>query len=186
MDDDADPLILTLALDEASFGRLDALRREHFPPHLNRIPAHVTLFHHLPGEEAGAVAETLARACAGQGASTVRLTGLMPLGRGVAIRLGAPEVAGLRGRLAREWDGWLRPPGLPHVTVQNKVTPAQARDTLARLAVGFAPWDARAEGLLLWRYRGGPWEAAGRFPFTGAEASRDAEGSGLARGARGP
>ena len=46
-----DPLILTLALDDLSFARFDALRREHFPPTLNRIPAHVTLFHHLPGEE---------------------------------------------------------------------------------------------------------------------------------------
>jgi hypothetical protein len=93
----------------------------------------------------------------------------MPLGRGVAFRLEAPEVAGLRARLAREWDGWLVPqdrqPWRPHVTVQNKVTPEVARETLQRLSAGFAPWEARAEGLLLWRYRGGPWEAAGEFPF---------------------
>jgi hypothetical protein len=46
----ADPLILTLGLDRASFERFEALRRAHFPPALNRVPAHVTLFHHLPGE----------------------------------------------------------------------------------------------------------------------------------------
>jgi 2'-5' RNA ligase len=170
MADEADPLILTLAFDEESFGRLDALRRAHFPAHLNRIPAHATLFHHLPGEEEGAVAMTLARACAERAPSAARLAGLMPLGRGVAVRLEAEEVAELRAALAREWDGWLRPqdrqPWRPHVTVQNKVSPEAARDTLARLGAQFVPWEARAEGLLLWRYRGGPWEAAGRFPFT--------------------
>ncbi len=169
--DDAAPPILSLGFDADSFARLDALRREHFPPHLNRIPAHVTLFHHLPGEEEAAVVSALARACAGQGSSTVRVTGLMPLGRGVALRLEAPEVAGLRARLARGWDGWLTPqvrqPWRPHVTVQNKVAPEVARVTLARVRAGFAPWEARAEGLLLWRYRGGPWEAAGEFPFAG-------------------
>lgn len=168
---DAAPLILSLGLDADSFGRLDALRREHFPPHLNHIPAHVTLFHDLPGEEEGAVVAALAGACAAQGPSSVRVTGLMPLGRGVALRLDAPEVAGLRARLARGWDGWLGPqdrqPWRPHVTIQNKVTLAAARETLQRLSAGFSPWEARAEGLLLWRYRGGPWEAAGSFPFAG-------------------
>lgn len=86
----------------------------------------------------------------------------MPLGRGVA---------GLRAELARGWATWLtsqdRQPRRPHVTIQNKVAPEVARDTLARLTASFVPWEARAEGLLLWRYRGGPWEAAGRFPFTG-------------------
>lgn len=167
----ADPLILTLALDAASFARLDALRRAHFPAHLNRIPAHVTLFHHLPGHEEAEVAATLARACAQRAPSIMRVAGLLPLGRGVAFRLEAPEVASLRAALGREWEGWLTPQDRqgwrPHVTVQNKVGPEQARDTLARLEAGFAPWEAQAEGLLLWRYKGGPWEARGRFPFTG-------------------
>lgn len=168
---DPAPLILSLGLDAGSFARLDALRREHFPPALNRIPAHVTLFQHLPGEEEEAVVAALAHACAGQGPSAVRVAGLMPLGRGVAFRLEAPEVAALRGRLARAWEDWLVPqdrqPWRPHATVQNKVSPEVARETLARLSAGFAPWEARAEGLLLWRYRGGPWEAVGTFPFAG-------------------
>ncbi|EYD76862.1 hypothetical protein Rumeso_01820 [Rubellimicrobium mesophilum DSM 19309] len=44
-----DRLILTLALEGASFARLDAERRAFVPPRLNRIPAHAMLFHHLPG-----------------------------------------------------------------------------------------------------------------------------------------
>lgn len=167
----ADPLILTLALDGDSFARLDGLRRAHFPPHLNRIPAHVTLFHHLPGEEEGAVVAALAAVCGEQAPSAVRVASLMPLGRGVALRLEAPEVAGLRARLARGWERWLTPQDRqgwrPHVTVQNKVAPEEARGTLERLRAAFEPWEATATGLLLWRYKGGPWEGAGEFAFTG-------------------
>ena len=166
-----DPLIVTLALDDLSFARLDALRREHFPPALNRIPAHVTLFHHLPGEEEQQILADVASLCAVQGPSSVRVAGLFPMERGVAFRLEAPEVATLRAELARRWGHALTPqdrqPWHPHVTVQNKVAPDLARDTLAHLQAGFAPWEARAEGLLLWRYKGGPWEPRGRLPFTG-------------------
>lgn len=166
-----DPLILTLGLDAESFARLDTLRRAHFPPTLNRIPAHVTLFHHLPGDEEAAVAATLARACAATAPFAVHVTGLRSLGRGVALVLEAPEAARLRADLARGWEAWLTPQDRqgwrPHVTVQNKVTPDVARSTLAALSATFVPWEAQAEGLLLWRYRGGPWEAAGEVPFTG-------------------
>ena len=44
------PLILTLRFDGEAFARLDDLRRAHFPPERNQIPAHLTLFHALPGE----------------------------------------------------------------------------------------------------------------------------------------
>jgi hypothetical protein len=54
------------------------------------------------------------------------------------------------------------------VTVQNKVSPEEARATLATLQARFTAWEVRGEGLLLWHYRGGPWEEAGRFPFRGA------------------
>ncbi|MBP1806742.1 2'-5' RNA ligase family protein [Rubellimicrobium aerolatum] len=169
---DAAPLILTLALDDASFGRLDAERRALFPTRMNLIPAHVTLFHHLPGTERAAVEDALASACAGRGPMPVRVAAVMPLGRGAAYRLEAPEVAALRAALARAWEPWLGPqdrqPWRPHVTVQNKVPPEAARATLERLRAGFAPWTAVGEGLLLWRYLGGPWEALGRIPFAGA------------------
>ncbi len=53
------PLILTLAFDEATFTRFDGERRRHFPEALNHIPAHATLFHHLPGDRERAVLETI-------------------------------------------------------------------------------------------------------------------------------
>src|SRR5687767_1288103 len=46
----AAPFVLTLELDGESFGRLNELRRLHYPPERNLVPAHVTLFHQLPGD----------------------------------------------------------------------------------------------------------------------------------------
>jgi len=144
------------------------MRRTHFPPALNRIPAHLTLFHQLPGEEEAEVVEILARV-ARRVAFPVAVTGLRPLGRGVAYEIEAPPLLALRRDLATRFAPWLtgqdRQRFRPHVTIQNKVTPEEARATLARLSARFAPFGGWAEGLQLWRYVGGPWEAAGAIPF---------------------
>jgi 2'-5' RNA ligase len=155
------PLILTLALDEASQARFDALRQAHFPRERNHLQAHVTLFHALPGEQEQAVRRDLAQA-ARRAPFAVRVTGLRSLGRGVAYVLQAPELDRVRGALRASWEPWLTPQDRarhsPHVTVQNKVDPATARALLAELESGFAPYDVTATGLSLWRYLGGPWE----------------------------
>ncbi len=55
------PLIMTAVFDAQSFALLDGLRRRYFPPALNRVPAHATLFHHLPGANLRAVVERMRR-----------------------------------------------------------------------------------------------------------------------------
>ncbi len=166
---DHDPLILTLLLDAGTQNWLDALRRAHFPPERNFVPAHVTLSHALPGGGLDAVLAALADECRGAAPSTVRIGPPRFLGRGVAFEVAAPEVASLRARLAARWRDRLTPQDRqgwrPHATVQNKVAAERARALHAELVVSFSAREGRAEGLLLWRYRGGPWEPAGRFAF---------------------
>ncbi len=156
------PLILTLLLDPPTQERLEAERQRHFPPERNHIPAHVCLFHHLPGEELTGIRLRLAR-LAGQPALPVRVAGLRSLGRGVAYMLESPALLALRGALARDWAPWLtaqdRQGFRPHATIQNKVSPAEAVGLLAMLQAGFTPWEAQGVGIALWHYRGGPWEA---------------------------
>jgi hypothetical protein len=53
------------------------------------------------------------------------------------------------------------------VTVQNKVTPAEARDLLGRLSRDFTPFSVTETGLAVWRYCGGPWESEAVVPFSG-------------------
>ena len=165
------PLVVTLAVDDASQQRIDALRRAHFPPERNVVPAHVSLFHALPGD---AVDEVLRDTVSGVGeAFPVEVTGLRSLGRGCALVLSSPELLALRGRLAAAWEPWLTPQdrqkNAPHVTVQNKVTPERARALLRELQADFVPYGVRATGLALWRYLGGPWEAVGSWPLRPAD-----------------
>jgi hypothetical protein len=166
------PLILTLELDEAAFAEFDGLRRRHFPPALNKIPAHVTLFHHLPGEEERGIVETLAAEVRAEAPIPVKVASLRFIGRGVAYALEAPRLSHVRGRLAAAFEPWLTPQDRqgyrPHVTVQNKVAPEEARALHRELEAAFVPREIAGTGLLLWRYLGGPWEARGRFPFGGA------------------
>jgi len=135
------------------------------------VPAHLTLFHALPGEEQARIMADLGAICGRQRPFSLEATGLRSLGRGVSIAFACPELVSLRQTLAREWRDWLTAQDsakiAPHVTIQNKVSPAEARALLASLGAGFQPFTARGEGLILWRYLGGPWELVRRFPFTG-------------------
>src|SRR3954451_8080319 len=169
------PLILTLALDASSTALFEALRQEHFPPERNLVPAHLTLFHHLPGDRLADIAAETAAACRYRAAFPAEVTGLRFLGRGVAYTVESAELTTLRSSLARAWAPWLTPqdrqPFRPHVTVQNKAAPAEARALLDLLSAGFARFPpVRAEGLLLWRYLGGPWEGVVRYPFAASPA----------------
>ncbi|MCJ2137163.1 2'-5' RNA ligase family protein [Methylobacterium sp. J-026] len=163
------PLILTLAFDEPTFVRFDGERRRHFPESLNVIPAHATLFHHLPGDRERGVIAAVAALARTVPPPEVAVTGLRFTGRGVAYVLDAPALAAFRSRLAAEFEPYLtaqdRQGWRPHVTVQNKVAPDVARRLHADLAAGFMPFRFTAPATRLWRYLGGPWEAVARLAF---------------------
>lgn len=95
--------------------------------------------------------------------------GIINLGRGTAIRIGSPALALLREELAEAFADLLIPqdaaPWRPHVTIQNKVTPEEARALQNRLAQEFRARPVRITGLAAWWYRGGPWELLARYPF---------------------
>ncbi|MGX7894992.1 2'-5' RNA ligase family protein [Tsuneonella sp. HG222] len=164
------PLIVTAELPESLQSRADQLRKAHFPPERNFLKAHVTLFHALPPSAEGELRQCLAAEAAGRPVPA-RLEGVMSLGRGVALRIASPAMLDLRDRLAERFHGLLTPqdehrPRL-HITVQNKVSPHEAKLLLAHLSVEIEPRDFAFAGLALYRYRGGPWETAGRWSFRG-------------------
>ena len=97
------------------------------------------------------------------------LPALRFLGKGVAIAIHSPELVQFRQTLAKSWDEWLsqqdRQGYRPHITVQNKVSAAEAQELYEDLARKWQPVDGCGEGLLLWYYRGGPWEQVAEFSF---------------------
>lgn len=165
------PLIVTLQFDAGTAEYFDRLRAAHFPPAINHLRAHLTLFHNLPGAEEQAVLETLGNAALSRAAFAVSVAGLMKLGRGTAFRIESATLLELRAALAGAFGPWLSPQDRekfrPHVTIQNKVAPHQAEALFDRLTGSFTPFTATAEGLQLWRYEGGPWSPLAAIAFQG-------------------
>lgn len=163
------PLILTLKLDRSTFDRLNDLRQRHFPPERNFLPAHITLFHALPGDRAEAIAPHLEAVCAETEAIKLKFPTVRSLGKGVAAEIDAPDLLRLHQRLAADWQTWLtrqdQQKYRPHVTIQNKVSPEEAKRLYQELAASWEAIEAIGEGLLLWRYLAGPWELAREFAF---------------------
>jgi hypothetical protein len=167
------PLILTLTLDEASQAFFDEQRRRYFPPKINYLSAHLTLFHALPGAEESVINQHVAEVAAARpGPLPLHVTGLKFMGRGVMYTLDNPDLPALHRGLQRQWLAWLSAQdqqGLrPHITVQNKVDPAVARILHEQLVADFQPFEVQGTGLALWVYKGGPWELQQRFAFGGA------------------
>ena len=159
--------LLTLALDAQSQIFFEQLRRRHFPPERNLIPAHLTLFHTLPRDPR--VGEALRDASARQTVFSLAVTGVRSLGKGVAYVLRSPELDRLHRQLSERFAEALTPqdrqPFRAHIVVQNKVTPEAARTLLRELEQAFVARQVSAIGLDLWHYLGGPWELAERFAF---------------------
>jgi 2'-5' RNA ligase len=169
MNSTSPPLILTLKFDQTTFEQVDRLRQQYFPTERNFIPAHVTLFHALPGDQEIAVCHVLHTLCCQTSRISLHLPTLRFLGRGVAIEIHAPELLQLRQTLAASWSQWLtqqdKQSYRPHITIQNKVTSTEARQLYEQLVSEWQPVDGCGEGLLLWRYQGGPWDLANEFLF---------------------
>lgn len=163
------PIIVTALFGGEDHALLDGLRRCHFPPERNFIPAHLTLFHHIAPELGAELKQRLTAETRGVPAPAARIAGLISLGRGVAFRVESPDLAAIRARLADAFATMLVPQDSagwrPHVTIQNKVDPAEARALKAALEAGFQPRPLAISGLAAWWYRGGPWEPLSRHMF---------------------
>ncbi len=163
------PLILTLKLDKASFEFFEHLRQEHFPPARNVIPAHLTLFHKLPGDQQQEISSLLARISSDHRALPLFFPALRFLGAGVAVEVVSRELLELRRALKSAWKDWLSPQDnqgyRPHITVQNKVSTPKARQLYDTLNESWQPLQGTGVGLLLWEYYGGPWTLAGEYSF---------------------
>jgi len=163
------PIIVTALFGHEDQAWFDRQRQAYFPPERNVLAAHCTMFHHLTPELGAELKQRLNAAVRGQSAPIARIGGLMSLGRGVAYRIESPDLDAIRAELADAFAPMLTPQDRggwrPHVTVQNKVEPAEAKALLAKLSAGFLSRPVKIAGLASWWYRGGPWEAFSRHMF---------------------
>ena len=169
------PIIVSALFGADDFTWLDGMRRAHFPPERNQLAAHLTLFHHLPRSIGPELDRRLAEATRTTQPSATAAS-LIDLGRGVAVRIVSPGLSSIRADLAAVFADVLTPQDAnawrPHVTIQNKVQPAEARALRQRLERDFRPRPVSITGLAAWWYRGGPWEPLVRHMFASSPGIR--------------
>jgi 2'-5' RNA ligase len=162
------PLVVTLAVEPGAQQRFDAERHRLFPAGGPDAGAHIALFCAVPGYLEERARVDLVRVAGSP--FPVGVAGVLPLARGAAYALAAPELARRQKELRELWWEHLTPRDQeafrPHVTVQNGVSPAEARATVTLLRRAFRPHQIRAEGFVLWRDDGGPWTELARIPFS--------------------
>ncbi len=165
------PYIVTAELPRDVHAWADGLRKAHFPPERNHLEAHVTLFHAFAPSLFAELKPLLADLAARHGPIPARITGLMNLGRGTALRIDSPGMAMLREEIADRFHGALTAqdsqPLRLHITIQNKVSVEAARALQTALAGERIERDFAFAGLGLHLYQWGPWEAVKRHPFRG-------------------
>ena len=166
----AAPLIVTAVLGDADFRWADGLRKLHYPAARNILPAHISLFRHLPPSLEPELKDELRKLARG-GRPQARVEGIMLMEQGVAIALKSADLVAIWEHLAERFTGLLMPldqvePRF-HITVQNKVMPQVARATRDELEAIVTPRPLVITGLACWRYMGGPWAPVGSFGFRG-------------------
>jgi hypothetical protein len=166
----AGALIVTAELGPEDQVWLDRLRRAHYPPERNHLPAHLTIFHALPPSAEGELRSRLPR-FANAAPPRAGIEGLMNLGGGIAFRVVSPDLDRIRDELSHDLRGLLGAQDSggwrPHVTIQNKVPPKIARALMAELESNFRGRELAISGLGLHRYRDGPWERLAIYAFRG-------------------
>lgn len=164
----AGALIVTAEIAQGDFSWLEGLRRAHYPPERNHVPAHLTIFHALPPSVEGELRGRLGRIVR-RHPPAASLAGLMDLSGGVAFRVVSPDLDAVRDELAdglhgmlgaQDSGGWR-----PHITIQNKVSPKVARALKEQLERTFQPRPLAIGALAINRYLGGPWERLAAYPF---------------------
>jgi hypothetical protein len=162
------PIVVTASFGDGDNGWLQLLRRTHYPPERNRVPAHLTLFRQLPPSVESELATRLARLAQAR-PPAARLAGIMDLGEGTALRVESDDLMRIQSELAEAFHFMLTPqdsaPWRPHVTVQNKVARREARALQQQLRATFRPRPLAIRALAAWRYRGGPWEPIREWSF---------------------
>ncbi|KAK7733913.1 hypothetical protein SLS53_008065 [Cytospora paraplurivora] len=167
--------VLTLSTTPSLHDTVTALRERHFPAHLNRTPAHLTMFHALPGSHLSGIVAAIEEECHGLSPFRLATGSLFRMRRGVGINVGQGSRPArlLHEGLQRRWIGFLseqdRQAWRPHWTIQNKVNDAAVvEETMREVGLKFQGAEGVSQGCVLWRYEnGGNWRFERMFEFGG-------------------
>lgn len=172
--------VLTLLTDKPHHSRLTSLRKRYFPPHLNKLSAHLTLFHALPGAQLETtIIPDLKHLAQRTAPFHIRATGPFRMKKGFAIGLARNEAGyqmaqEVHRMLQASWkrEEWLSEQDAQegwggHYTIMNKVDDeSEVARAFQEVKQGWKDDIGTVEGLGLWRYERGWWKWERRFDFS--------------------
>jgi hypothetical protein len=167
----AQPFIVTAELPVDVFSWANGLRCQHFPPERNHLAAHVTLFHAFAPSLRSELHGVLVRLAREHAPPPARIEGTMDLGSGTALAVRSPGMLALRAEIAEHFHGALtaQDQGEPrlHITIQNKVTRAEATALQTELAITLRPRRFVFTGFGLQLYLNPKWQQLNVWKFRG-------------------
>jgi len=170
--------VLTILTDAKHHETMTKWRRQYFPPRLNRLEAHLTLFHALPGSKLEeAIKPVLAEVCASTSPFPVLAAKPFRLNKGIAI--GVPKTRGgedarkVHRELQEAWKEFLSRQDAggfaAHYTIMNKMDDESAvQKAFSEVESQWNGCHGRAEGLSLFLYERGNWVHVEDFRFSAA------------------
>ena len=171
--------VLTILTDAKHHGTMTELRNRYFPKHLNKLDAHLTLFHALPGSKLETSIVPALEQLVQEYAPFALHASSTPfrMKRGIAIDIpksqGREQIQGIRQRLLKPWrdEGFLSGQDAGgarcHYTIMNKVDDEEAvSKAFEEVSKEWKGNWGMADGLALWKYDHGFWEPEKRFLFT--------------------
>jgi hypothetical protein len=173
--------VLTLLTDKAHHDRMTALRNKYFPPKLNKLAAHLTLFHALPESKLeSTVIPTIRRVAAEWQPFSVNAAKPFRMKKGILISVpknqGGDMAQKVHKELLGDWEGegWLSEQDAGgirvHYTIMNKVDDeGKVADAMDEVSASWQPDQGTVVGLALWRYERGYWKWVEAFKFSEKE-----------------
>lgn len=169
--------VLTLLTDKEHHAKMTKLRDQYFPKKINKLAAHLTLFHALPGSKLeDAIIPTLEKTAAETSEFRIHAATPFRMKKGIAISIpkheGAQQCQDIHKRLQSEWlpqkflseqdAGGCR----VHYTICNKVDDEAVVDQyFQEVRRSFKGGWGQVIGLGLWRYARGFWRWERGFDF---------------------
>lgn len=165
--------VLTLQTDAALHEAITSLRNRYFPSELNKLSAHLTLFHALPGSRLEShIAPVLQNITQEINAYPIATEEPFRLKRGIGITVSdvGKHTATIYRHLQNKWHDFLsKQDGRPlklHYTIMNKVADDRHVETALReICESFCKQSGHAVGLALWTYDRGWWKDPSFFEF---------------------
>lgn len=167
--------VLTLLTDAKHHQTLTNTRKRYFPPRLNKLDAHITLFHALPGSKLEENIKPVLREVA-QKESPFPILAAKPFRLNKGIAIGVPKSQGgddarrVHAQLKQAWTGFLSQQDAggfaAHYTIMNKVDDQkEVQHAFEEVEGQWSGCKGTVQGLSLFRYDRGHWVHAEDFKF---------------------